>query len=189
MMRTTTVLAVGLLLGLSVAGCGGNSEGDKVATAGGGASAAASPTASLGDQDQALKFSQCMRANGVPNYPDPKFDGNGGTSITLPNGIDRQKVDAATQKCKQYLPNGGQPQKADPAVVAQLRKFAQCMRANGVPNFPDPTDAGLQLNNDQLGMDPNDARYQAAQQKCNQYQPGPSDGSTFTQSGNGGSQG
>ncbi len=37
------------------------------------------------DQDALVKYSQCMRANGVPNYPDP---GTGGTTNFNGTGID-----------------------------------------------------------------------------------------------------
>jgi hypothetical protein len=39
---------------------------------------------------------------------------------------------------------GGQDQ-AQPSQV-QLVKFSQCMRANGVPDFPDPSNGGLAFN-------------------------------------------
>jgi hypothetical protein len=41
------------------------------------------------------------------------------------------------------------------------REFAQCMRANGVPNFPDPNGKGGQLGPDS-GIDPGAAAYLSA---------------------------
>jgi hypothetical protein len=169
--------ALGLLLVLAVAGCGKKGTGNPVASVSRPPAATASATPdNLTEQQRAVKFAQCMRANGLPDWPDPKFNGNGGVDISAPEGSDRTKVDAAMRKCKALLPNGGEPQKADPAVVAQLRKFSQCMREHGVPKFPDPTDQGLQVDNDKLGIDANGTVFKAAQQACSKYQPAPPSG-------------
>jgi hypothetical protein len=64
-------------------------------------------------QAQALQFSQCMRAHGVPNFPDPQFNSNGGISlhISANSGIDPNSpiFKAAQQACQSLLPgaNGG----------------------------------------------------------------------------------
>jgi hypothetical protein len=44
-----------------------------------------SPQQSAAMQAQALKFSECMRSHGVPDFPDPKFEG-GGVRIQLKGG-------------------------------------------------------------------------------------------------------
>lgn len=173
-----------LLLALGVAGCGGGGT-DGVATAGGQATGRAKPGA-VGEQENALKFSQCMRDNGVPNFPDPKVVDGGGIDLSLPEGIAKEKVDAAQEKCKWYLPNGGEPVKADPKLVERLREFSRCMRENGFPNFPDPTDQGLQIENDKLGITgPDDPRFNAAQKTCEKYMPAPPSGETPQNRSNG----
>jgi hypothetical protein len=170
-MRIRIGLALGVLLAVAVAvvaGCGKSNGTRGVATANSGsaASRSAAPDA-MSDQEHMIRFAQCMRDNGVPDFPDPK-DGN----MNLPNGADPQKVAAAQEKCKHLLPNGGQPRKTDPQQMEQLRKFAQCMRDNGIKNFPDPTDQGLALDPSKLGISPNDPKFTAAQQACSKYQPG-----------------
>jgi hypothetical protein len=177
-MRIRAGLALGLLLVLGAAGCGSADGGDGVATAGGRASATSSARAGqpVDDKENWLRFSRCMRENGVPNFPDPEINDGGGVSLSLPAGVDKEKIDAAQATCKQYLPNGGEPQKADPQVVAQQRKFSQCMRENGVPKFPDPTDAGLQVNGDALGMGPDDPTLKAAETACSRHMPKPPSG-------------
>jgi|HigsolmetaAR202D_1030399.scaffolds.fasta_scaffold44252_2 hypothetical protein len=175
----------GLVLALAVGGCGGSDEGDGVATAGGTPSAkAAGNNAAGADQEREamLRFSQCMRENGVPEYPDPKFEEGGGVNLSLPEGTSKEKVDAAEQKCRQYLPNGGEAKKPDPGVTEQLRAYSKCMRENGIEKFPDPTDQGLQVNNEQLGMKPDDPRLKAAEEKCRQLRPNPDDAESGTQS-------
>ena len=54
----------------------------------------------------------------------------------------------------------------------QALKFSQCMRANGVPNFPDPgAGGGIQI---PIGsaLKPQSPAFQAAQQKCRKLLPG-----------------
>jgi hypothetical protein len=59
----------------------------------------------------ALANARCMREHGLPNFPDPTFDANGGAQIKLGrgNGVDPQspKFKAAMEACKSTLPFGG----------------------------------------------------------------------------------
>jgi hypothetical protein len=59
-------------------------------------------------QQSALKFSQCMRTHGVPNFPDPNVSG-GGVRLTIgggPSGIDPNspQFKAAQKACQSDLP-------------------------------------------------------------------------------------
>ncbi|MFG2040638.1 hypothetical protein [Dactylosporangium sp. NPDC048998] len=108
----------------------------------------AGPVAPAGsDQEQALKFAQCMRDHGV-DMPDPR-DGhmvtgdlgtpgtiNGSGAVELPNADG-----AAFQACREFLPNGGEPRKLTAAELEQGVRYAQCMRAHGL-DYPDPNPAG-----------------------------------------------
>ncbi|MEU8080501.1 hypothetical protein AB0B31_34215 [Catellatospora citrea] len=172
-MRTRIVPV--LLLAAALAGCGQAAGDPQVATAAGagarpGASASAAP---LSEREQALKFSQCIRDNGVPNFPDPEFADGGGVSLSAPEGVSKERVDAAMVACRQYAPGGGGKRKLDPARLEQLRKLAQCMRAEGVVNFPDPTDEGIQADGNQPGMSLDDPKFQAAMKACDRYAPAP----------------
>jgi hypothetical protein len=165
---------LGLLLALGMAGCDGGDGGDGVATAdgSGGRATSSGQPGGLSEQENALKFGRCMRDNGVPNFPDPKFNDGGGMSIDAPEGSDPQKIDAAMKPCKQYLPNGGEPAKLDPQRVEQLRRFARCMRENGLPSFPDPgPDGGIQMNSNDPDLNPQSPKFQAAQKACAKYEP------------------
>lgn len=177
MMRFRTGLLLGLVLALGVAGCGGDG-GNGVATAGGpDGKATGTPRAGeMTEQERALKFGQCMRDNGVPGFADPVFNEKGGMSIEVPEGSDPQKVDAAMEACKEFLPNGGEPTKLDPGRLDQLRRFAQCMRDNGVTNFPDPTDQGLQLDGNNPEFAPDNPTFQQAQKACAKFEPAPGPG-------------
>jgi hypothetical protein len=51
-------------------------------------------------------------------------------------------------------------------------QYAQCMRKNGVPSFPDPVNGQLQLQATPGGaLDPTSPQFQAAQQACKSLEP------------------
>ena len=52
-------------------------------------------------------------------------------------------------------------------------KFSQCMRANGVPNYPDPGTGGT-TNFNGTGIDPNSAFFQRANNLCGKKIDAPS---------------
>jgi hypothetical protein len=127
-----------------------------------------------------LAFAQCMRTHGVPNFPDPGGNGNGGieiqrrigsgSSMTV-NGVSvsAPAFQSAMQNCRKYLPNGGHPPPLSASQRAAMLRFSQCMRTHGITNFPDPTfganGAGLDLGRSN-GIDPNSPAFQAAQNAC-----------------------
>jgi hypothetical protein len=117
---TTLVAAIG---GVVLAACG--SSGTPT-TAG----------SSEPNQGMALKFSQCMRAHGVANFPDPGAGGD----VQI-NGINPQSpaFQAALQACKQYAPVKAGPPKMSESQREAAFRFAQCMRSHGMSNFPDPS--------------------------------------------------
>ncbi len=63
-------------------------------------------------QEQALKFSQCMRTHGVPNFPDPEFPRGGGVGIRIggkqggPSRIapSSPQFQAAQKACQSIMP-------------------------------------------------------------------------------------
>jgi hypothetical protein len=127
-----------------------------------------SKTAPATGQEQAVKYAQCMRANGVPDFPDPdpggQFRGLGHEQQ------DNPKFRAAQQACRDLAPGGEHEKLGDPAYVNQVRKFAQCMRANGLPDFPDPDAQGrLRGAGHERQGDP---KYRAAFEACRAKLPG-----------------
>src|SRR5215471_7282558 len=86
--RVIALPVAALSVALAAAGCGGSGS-PQVASLGGGtttgAPAGSAPPASSGDSgggpgltlktQNGLKFSQCMRAHGVANFPDPNSQG------------------------------------------------------------------------------------------------------------------
>jgi hypothetical protein len=147
--------------GLIAAGCGGGDD-------------ASSTSAASSDSDQAAKFAQCMRENGVPDFPDPT---NGGIQLNAQAGTDidpnSPEFQQARQACQDEAPAGlqsGQGSSAD--TQAQVLKFAKCMRENGVPNFPDPTVQGGAVLSQAPGVDTNSPEFKQAQQVCGQILSG-----------------
>jgi hypothetical protein len=92
---------------------------------------------------QALAFSQCMRAHGVPNFPDPHTTSRGvGFHIGPNSGINPQApaFRSAQTSCNHLLPGGGPSSGApSPQTMAHFLTVAECMRAHGISGFPDPT--------------------------------------------------
>ena len=139
-----------------------------------------------------LAFSRCMRAHGISDFPDPSSQGgialNGGPGSDLNPSSPLFK--AANSACKSLLP----PQKAlspaqQAAARAQALKYARCMRAHGISDFPDPNSQGGIALSPQPGgdLEPNNPRFQAANQACQHYQPGK--GGSFRTNTSGGSGG
>jgi len=115
-------------------------------------STAGSTAGSSATAQSVVAYSQCMRANGVPKYPDPDSSGRLPKGDAQSFGVSSSTYQAAEHTCQHLLPTGGsfdqqsheciQAGDCPPALVQQMltaqRKFAQCMRIHGVPNWPDP---------------------------------------------------
>jgi hypothetical protein len=87
-----------------------------------------------------VKYADCMRVHGVPNFPDPTSAG-GGVQLSS-SGINTQSpaFGSAQSACQKLLPGGiGGPGRVSAAGIKQGLKLAECMRAHGLRSFPDPT--------------------------------------------------
>ena len=190
------LLAVAALVGgVLVAGCGGSSSpgvadvsssstapGHSSTSAGAATPPSGSPLDGGGrpfavhmvNGRNALKFSECMRANGVPNFPDPNAQGVivGQKGAFDANSAQFQK---AQKECvKRYIERGG----AAPSPAAQAKQqatalaFSQCMRSHGEPDFPDPTigsGGGVAIRlvgGSGQALDTNSPIYRKAQKQC-----------------------
>ena len=62
---------------------------------------------SASQRQQALKFAECMRANGEPDFPDPTF-GNDTVTFNIPPNLDRNSPEAksAVAICIKLIPPG-----------------------------------------------------------------------------------
>jgi hypothetical protein len=116
----------------------------------------------------ALVYAQCMRDNGVPDFPAP--DPNGRFTGLSHDKQDDPTFRAAQEKCRALAPGGEHEKSGDPAFVNQMRAYSQCMRDNGVPDFPDPDADGRLRGSGHEQQD--DPKYRAAAEACRPKLPG-----------------
>jgi hypothetical protein len=104
------------------------------------------PAAAFGGESTSARlvaFARCVRAHGVARFPDPPANA---TNTKFPGarelGVSNSQLSAAEKACEYLLPAGIDDQ-FPPAEVRLLLngmlRFSQCMRHDGVPNWPDPT--------------------------------------------------
>jgi hypothetical protein len=84
-----------------------------------------------------------MRANGISDYPDPQ---PGARNAKVPPAqylkVSDSQYQTAMTACHHLLPAGTNdqfPAAEMPQLLAGMRRFSQCMRSHGEPNWPDPT--------------------------------------------------
>ncbi|MGH9243476.1 MAG: hypothetical protein ACRD29_04010 [Acidimicrobiales bacterium] len=178
--NTKSKLVIALLvgLGLVVSACGGDDGGPGVAAIDSSTTTTADGRSGQGSSTHAVTYSQCMRDNGVPGFPDP--DSNGGLAIdagTLGVSPDSAQYQAAAEACADLLPQLSDEDRAE-QYEAGL-EYAQCMRDEGITGFPDPpvpTDGPTTQRNSpgdgqDLGFDPESPVFQAAHDACKDLLP------------------
>jgi hypothetical protein len=180
MTRTRMGLVPGLLLALALAlaigACGGDGGNSNEGVASLGDGKATTTTTSPGNsgkdfKQMALAYARCLRQHGI-DMPDPKFDAQGHMAMQMPSGVgpDDPKFKAAEEACKQYGPSGA-PEQVDPQAQQQMLAYARCMRQHGI-NIPDPKPGeGINVDGDK-GVNPEDPKFKAADQACQQHAPG-----------------
>jgi hypothetical protein len=127
-MRKLVALAMVTLIG---AGC--SNEPDENGTAG-------NTNATI--RDKGVKFAECMRQNGVSEFPDPPASGG----LTIDGVVNGSSLDTSSPAwktaivaCKELQPPGFTGDEEVTASEQEARlEFAQCIRDNGVEDFPDP---------------------------------------------------
>jgi hypothetical protein len=121
-------------------------------------------TGSSDQHQQALAFAACMRDNGLPDFPDPGPDG----AVLAGSSVDRgsPQFASALEACQDLLPSGGEDNNApDVAQFEQMKKYAACMRDNGMPEFPDPGPDGFAAG----AFNVNDPAFTAASRACKEF--------------------
>jgi hypothetical protein len=175
-LRTVALAAVVAGTALLAAACGGSSAGTDTFAPG-------------ATYAQTLAFAKCMRANGVPNFPNPDRQGNFNPANPQVQALDEpgppQDGPHAVSpernvlfQCRSVLPNadtGLTLQQMQQISLQNLREEvdgARCMRAHGFTNFPDPVAAeqdntGSWPSAIRADVDTSTPSYQAALTACN----------------------
>jgi hypothetical protein len=127
-LRPATAALIALGASVTIAACGGSSP----------SGSSAPSTANDG-----LKFAACVRAHGVPDYPDPRSGEVNVDTHTLSESS--RVVDTAMSNCQKYSASSATANdpRLSAAQLATVRTgalaYAKCMRAHGLADFPDPT--------------------------------------------------
>lgn len=81
-----------------------------------------------------VRFADCMRSRGVPNFPDPLPTGG------FPRGAEDSgpASKSAAKACISLLRAGVPEPGPSAAQRASMLEFARCVRAHGLSSFPDP---------------------------------------------------
>jgi hypothetical protein len=165
--RIVGVGAAALALCLVAAACGGGA-GPGVASLGASTTttiAAPNETASPTDYAKDVAYAQCMRAHGLPSFPDPNAQG----SFVIHGPFSRVQLQRANATCQHLEPNGGRQTPAENALSLKYGLEASaCMRSHGVPNFPDPesVNGGVMMRFGGRGANPNAAAFRNAMRAC-----------------------
>ena len=138
---------------LVAAACSSDGGGDDLATltdtdeSSGEPSDEASSDGQEIDPEQAmLGMAGCMRENGIPQFPDPIVDSDGVARMDFVAlgelGLEpgSPEVESAVEACEEHI-EGMTQAFGDPdisEVEDTLLAFAECMRENGIADFPDP---------------------------------------------------
>jgi hypothetical protein len=170
--RAVAAIIATVVLALLGAAC---SSSPSSAGSGGSSNAGRSANSQIG-----IDYARCMRAHGVPKYPDP--DSSNELASGLPKvslqqlEVSSSQYQAARNDCAHLLPNGGQmTQSQSQQDLNAMLRYARCMRSRGVPNWPDPTydsAAGWGFNLLHVhGFDPNSTQTDNKMNECNRTLP------------------
>jgi hypothetical protein len=128
------VLAAGVSAAGLLAGCGGASNG-----AAGNAAPPLQRQATVVLRDLA----RCLRAHGLPGFPDPEVGSDG--VARFPDSAPRVPL-AAQQACQAVAaripPGYTTTTPVSSGDFQKLLQLARCIRAHGIPDWPDPNPLG-----------------------------------------------
>jgi hypothetical protein len=122
----------------------------------GGSSGPPNPSASASaDRQQLLalgqQWVQCLRGHGLTRTPDARLSADGYLEFVAQSGYDwkndlrthRSAIDACQAIEDRYPPDAFRPKAQYTADdLRKLAEFAKCIRAHGIPAFPDPNSQG-----------------------------------------------
>ena len=180
----TAVLA---LLTAACSGSGSNGPARAAGAANGGSATGSGGSRHAGGASSsvsAVAFSACMRTHGVPKFPDPLEGGALQKTDPTTLGVSTSQFQAATRSCLHLLPARvsnlalEQCQSAGACTAAETQRLlnaglsmARCMRAHGLPNWPDPAADPLgrvafPISIGRAGFDPRSPEMSSTENNC-----------------------
>ncbi len=109
----------------------------------------------------------------MPGFPDPNSQGNFLLRSNHGFHMGSPQFQSANKACQHLLPSNGESgaEQARQAAAQDLR-YAGCMRAHGVPGFPDPVVQGDSIRWGNGQFNPHSPLFQSAQGSCRHLLPG-----------------
>lgn len=146
-------------IALLAAACGGGS--------------AAGPPAHLTAYQRELGYAECMRAHGLPAFPDPQADGTFDSTPQHPVPTAGHQFLSANRACA-HLEGAGMTPAQFEQDVTQMLRYAACMRAHGIAGFQASVSqggrAGMGIQGP--GSQMSTPQFLSAQQACRKLSPG-----------------
>jgi hypothetical protein len=156
--RRPVLILSAFLFGSVAAGCGHGFAGKP------------SPS---GEFEQALAYSKCMRANGVPNFPDPQRQGDG-ARVDVGKDANTPAMKKALEACRDKMPQGDADGGNGGTIdSAKLADWTKCMRGR-LPKFPDPdvSGGGITVTLRGSGIKGDSTEFENARRACQPRLPG-----------------
>ena len=146
--RWAALPAVLTAVGMGLAACGGGSPTASSSPSGGSSSSVVA---------KALKYSECMRAHGEPDFPDPNSQGSFEFKNSASLNPQSPTFQAAENDCQSVKPSPGNVSAAqENQEFTKVLKAAACIQKNGYPSFPEPTMAngsiGISFSNSNIDL-------------------------------------
>lgn len=134
--RIGPLVAVLVAVAALVAACSGGGSPDATSSSPNGTSAQSSA------RQSGIHYASCMRADGVPNFPDSAISVNDGQiEFDVPGYLKSEpQFPSASRACQRDLPGG--VVSAKHVNLQEQLEFARCMRSRGITDFPDPMPGG-----------------------------------------------
>ena len=142
MSRSLRLIPLSALSAIVLAACGSSSTNTTIPSLGG--SANAQQSAPPGSLTAARAAVACARRHGMPGVPDPVVDANG--QVTIPGGTPTPTPavrSACAAQIRAAQPNASTLPNVSASDMQALLRYAACLRARGLPRWPDPNAQGV----------------------------------------------